>query len=272
MRGIYKIENNINKKIYIGSSENIARRWTDHIYLLNKNNHHSLPLQRAWSKYGASAFTFTILELCTDDLLEKEQWFLNDLLKADEYSSGTSNTFLKLGYNIKPTAQNNTGYKHSEETIVKMLESKNTKKVLSINIIDNSIMEFISTGYAAKHFNLQASVVRTSIYTKRTCKKLIDVGFIYKKDYKYMFKPKQYCIWNKVTKTGCPALNAKPVYVKNLINDEIKVFKSIKECALFYKTNSPFIHKRITKGDNICFDRKGSKLFKLRMFYEINEM
>lgn len=33
--GIYKIENNINHKIYIGQSKNIEKRWKSHIYGAN---------------------------------------------------------------------------------------------------------------------------------------------------------------------------------------------------------------------------------------------
>ena len=37
MIGIYKIENIINNKVYIGSSNNIERRWKEHKRLLNNN-------------------------------------------------------------------------------------------------------------------------------------------------------------------------------------------------------------------------------------------
>lgn len=39
MRGIYKITNTINGKVYIGKSENIRHRWKQHICELNKNEH-----------------------------------------------------------------------------------------------------------------------------------------------------------------------------------------------------------------------------------------
>jgi group I intron endonuclease len=272
MQGIYKIENIINKKVYIGSSENISRRLTSHIYLLNKNSHHSTPLQKAWNKYGKEAFTFTILEICKENILEKEQLYLDTILQAQEYISGDNKNFLKLGYNIKPTAANNKGFKFSTETILKMLNSKNTEHVLSINLIDGEILEFVSTGYAAKHFNVNVNVVRNSIKRKATSRKLIDIGFIYKKDYYQEFKPKKYSPWNKNVKTNANALNAKKVFVKNLINNEIKTFNSVKECANYYNTTSPFIIKRLRKGYNLNFDRKGSALYKLRMFYDINEM
>ena len=35
--GIYKIENKINKKIYVGQSINIEKRWKEHKYLLTIN-------------------------------------------------------------------------------------------------------------------------------------------------------------------------------------------------------------------------------------------
>ena len=56
--GVYKIENSVNGKYYIGSSNNIYRRWKEHIKLLNKNNHHSPHLQFAWNKYGEKILSF----------------------------------------------------------------------------------------------------------------------------------------------------------------------------------------------------------------------
>lgn len=38
MRGIYKITNAVNGKVYIGKSENIHHRWKQHIRELNKTN------------------------------------------------------------------------------------------------------------------------------------------------------------------------------------------------------------------------------------------
>lgn len=271
MQGIYKIENIVNKKLYIGSSANIERRWTDHIYLLNHNKHHSPHLQSAWNKYGQSAFTFEILEICKKDVLQKEQFYLNSLLKADEYISNINKYFLKLGYNIKPTAQSNIGYKHSQASITKMLKSNNTKSVLSINIVDNSILEFVSTGFAAKFFNIKTSVVRKSIKTGKTPRELNDIGFVYKNDYYVNFKPQVYTSWNKGIKTGVVAQNAKQVFVKNLVNNNIKKFDSIKDCATYYNTSPAFVCKRLSKGDNITFDRKGSRLYKLRFFYTLKK-
>ena len=58
--GIYKITNNVNGKFYIGSSQNISRRWYDHKRELRIQKHHNKYLQRAWNKYGEENFSFEI--------------------------------------------------------------------------------------------------------------------------------------------------------------------------------------------------------------------
>lgn len=69
--GVYKIVNNVNKKVYIGQSINIKARWKDHINSLNRKDSHCTILQRAWDKYGEENFSFEILELCPEDMLDE---------------------------------------------------------------------------------------------------------------------------------------------------------------------------------------------------------
>jgi len=84
--GIYKIENKINGKFYIGSSKNIEKRFKVHKRGLNSNKHHNIYLQRSWLKYGASAFLFTIIEE-TNNLFEKEEFWITTL--KPEYNIGS---------------------------------------------------------------------------------------------------------------------------------------------------------------------------------------
>lgn len=78
--GIYKIENKINSKVYIGSSNNIKRRWQKHKSLLKHNKHQNSHLQASWNKYGEDNFIFSIVELCSESsLLEREQYFIDKL-------------------------------------------------------------------------------------------------------------------------------------------------------------------------------------------------
>ena len=78
--GIYRIINLVNNKFYIGSSNNIERRWSKHKRMLNCNKHHSRHLQNSWNKYGQENFIFEIIEECLKEiLLEREQWYLDEL-------------------------------------------------------------------------------------------------------------------------------------------------------------------------------------------------
>ena len=78
MTGIYKIENLINRKVYIGQSIDINRRIQDHKFLLNTNKHHSEHLQRAYNKYGKENFKFEIIEECDEEkLTEREQYWID---------------------------------------------------------------------------------------------------------------------------------------------------------------------------------------------------
>lgn len=47
MVGIYKIENKVNGKVYIGQSIDIKIRWYNHRKELNGNRHHNEHLQNA---------------------------------------------------------------------------------------------------------------------------------------------------------------------------------------------------------------------------------
>jgi len=104
--GIYQIRNKINKKIYIGSAINIARRWNEHIFRLGKQKHGNPHLQSVWDKYGQDNFEFTVLEECEkENLIEREQYYLD---------------ILKPKYNICRKAYSCLGVKRTEETRAKM--------------------------------------------------------------------------------------------------------------------------------------------------------
>ena len=60
--GVYRIQNIIEDKNYIGKSWNIEQRWKEHITTLKSNKHINSKLQSAFNKYGLDSFEFTILE------------------------------------------------------------------------------------------------------------------------------------------------------------------------------------------------------------------
>ena len=92
IKGVYAIINMVNQKKYVGSSNNIKKRWTSHKTRLNNSTHHSDFLQRAWNKYGKDNFTLIILEVLSSDntasdIFIKEQEWIDRLLL--EYNVGS---------------------------------------------------------------------------------------------------------------------------------------------------------------------------------------
>lgn len=83
--GIYKITNLINGHSYIGQSINITRRWRAHRNY-DKDREGNRPLYRAFEKYGLKNFSFSILEECdVNDLDKKEQYWI---AYYDTYNNG----------------------------------------------------------------------------------------------------------------------------------------------------------------------------------------
>lgn len=109
--GIYAILNLVNSKLYIGSTKNFYKRWGVHKSTLRNNKHDNEHLQKSFNKYRQINFIFVIIEH-TVDLEIREQFYL-DTLKPE--------------YNMKPTAYNMTGYKHKEETKLKISKIKTGK-------------------------------------------------------------------------------------------------------------------------------------------------
>ena len=60
--GIYKIENKINKMVYIGSTNNFERRKSEHLKDLSNGNHCNFKLQNDYNKYGKDAFVFFMIK------------------------------------------------------------------------------------------------------------------------------------------------------------------------------------------------------------------
>jgi len=136
--GIYKIENKINNKVYIGSSIDIKKRWHEHKRLLNKNKHHSRHLQNAYNKYGKENFDWVIiLEVKTElaKLLELEQYYI-DLFNACDKN---------IGYNISPTAGSCLGIKRSKYTCNKIKKTKTLKLEIGMTFGRLEILRYKGT-------------------------------------------------------------------------------------------------------------------------------
>ena len=76
--GVYKITNNITGDFYIGSSQNIKHRWTDHKSPSMWKLHPNSKLYKDMAEFGLDNFIFEVLEE-TADLKEKEQYYIEHL-------------------------------------------------------------------------------------------------------------------------------------------------------------------------------------------------
>lgn len=105
LAGVYKITNVINKKIYIGESEDISRRWVEHLTDLSLNQHCNSKLQTDFNIYGIDSFKFEILESVPIDLKNNNinQFTLKLVLLCREHAYIHECNSIKEGYNIEDT-------------------------------------------------------------------------------------------------------------------------------------------------------------------------
>lgn len=86
--GVYQIENVNTGKKYIGSSNQIERRFYLHKWDLRRGKHHSTTLQRAWNKYGENSFIFTVLLYCSEGMRHIYEQLILDALQTYKPENG----------------------------------------------------------------------------------------------------------------------------------------------------------------------------------------
>ncbi|APQ72279.1 GIY-YIG nuclease family protein [Clostridium botulinum] len=117
MVGIYKIENIVNGKVYIGQSTNLKSRKIHHKSELRCKRHPNLYLQNAFCKYGEGNFRFEIIEKVDEQNLdEREIYWIN-------YYNSTNE---KYGYNLESGGKK---YKHHNERSKEIMSIKSKNAI-----------------------------------------------------------------------------------------------------------------------------------------------
>ena len=118
--GIYKIENMINKKHYIGQSEDLENRIKEHKYLMSKLKENNKKLNNDIAKYGIDNFEIHIVEFCkVEELDEKEKKYI------ELYNS------IENGYNTRIGGYDGRKYKKDNNRIIRSIniEESTWKKI-----------------------------------------------------------------------------------------------------------------------------------------------
>ena len=95
MIGIYKIENLVNGKVYIGQSIHIERRWQEHCQPSSRSL-----IGKAIQKYGKEHFTFQVLDECAEEYLDE----------LEERYISVYNSVVPNGYNIETASKGKTSF------------------------------------------------------------------------------------------------------------------------------------------------------------------
>jgi group I intron endonuclease len=108
--GIYKIENLINGKCYIGQSENLPIRIRTHINNIKKIKENNKELNIDAGKYGIENFKIEVIEYCDISKLdEKEKEYIK------QYDS------IEKGYNVLLGGYQGRKYKRENKKIIRVI-------------------------------------------------------------------------------------------------------------------------------------------------------
>lgn len=88
--GIYKYENLINGKVYIGQSMNIYRRYGQHLYDTYNRPDKATGIDVAMAKYGINNFKFSIIEECSKEDLDTQEIYWIEYYNS--YNNGYNRT------------------------------------------------------------------------------------------------------------------------------------------------------------------------------------
>lgn len=157
--GIYKIENLINGKVYIGQSSDIYKRWYNH----KRTSHtptlegYNYPLYKAFRKYGIENFNFEIIEKCSEEELnEKEMYYIEIYRSFTGFKDGN-------GYNQTLGGEGTRGRKVSEEELKAMSERMKGRFAKGFNpkaikvICEDKIFDTILE--CAKYYNVSKNAM-----------------------------------------------------------------------------------------------------------------
>lgn len=237
--GIYCITNNINNKIYIGSSVNIYHRLKRHYSELKRGVHTNKYLQNSYLKYGFSNFSVSIIkETLVENLLILEQYYIDTLKPDYNITTKVIRNTLSLESRLKISA---TLKKQKRLGILKYPTHDDKKKpVIIYDINCNCIGNYESESAAAKQLKILYPELK---YPQSTVNSVINlknrrITSRYKNH--FLLKPNEKCN-NERKSIG----NEIKIKVINQISNEEFIFFSLNEASRIIKCNSRSIKRAL---------------------------
>ena len=124
---IYKISFSGTDKVYIGSTNNPTGRWNQHIRELKKGRHHSVKLQRHYSKHKIEP-VFEVVDTCgVESRLDREDFWINH------------QNSLHKGFNMRPAERVLSGDELlllKEERLLQEYISKKEKLLSDTEVVE----------------------------------------------------------------------------------------------------------------------------------------
>lgn len=151
--GIYKIENLVNGKVYIGQSVDIYKRWTEHKCSCKNENgvEYNKILYKSFRKYGIDNFSFEILEECLEGELNEKEIYYISLYRSYVHWENSN------GYNLTIGGDGTRGRMVTEEQLKLMSERMKGKLSKGLNPNACKVVcegkEFDSIVECAEHYN-----------------------------------------------------------------------------------------------------------------------
>lgn len=179
MIGIYKIENLINNKIYIGQSTDIINRWYHHKKYAEKQysgdgKRYYQHLYNAMRKYGLKNFSFEVLEETTiEKLNEREEYWI-------EYYNSYEN-----GYNNTRGGESGRQISQKEITLICELWQKGlsiseiVEQVKYNNITVLKYLHSYEPSYSAEEGYKRGEIYRTKLFFKNNKNLAVDMFDLY---------------------------------------------------------------------------------------------
>lgn len=203
---IYKITNTENGKLYVGkTASDMNDRYNTHIYEAKTSRTNSV-LHKAIRKYGTDSFTIELIEECANNIISEREIYWIRML----------NSQIPFGYNMTSGGEGVPGYKHTDETKVRLSQLNSGRKR------SPEVVEIIRRTHLGKVVSEETrnklSEGRKGRFTKE------DNGF-YGKHHTQETKEKL-----SAMRLGKTSSVAQPVLVMDTEGNEIASFVSIKKC------------------------------------------